>query len=148
MRSLILFFIGIIFGTGTGVLLALPSPEHNHASHFDPAHDHTTVTPWEGDEPAIALQLTPDGDADGSFNLFVDTKGFTFAPEHVNQASVQGEGHAHIYLNGEKIMRIYGPWVHLEGLPSGALLRVSLNTNDHTDWGYLDMPIATEMFVP
>jgi len=145
MRALILFFIGIIFGTGTGVLLALPSPEHDHASHTDPSHDHTAVSVWEGKEPTLTVHLTPEGD--GAYNLFVETTGFTFAPEHVNQASVQGEGHAHLYVDGEKIMRIYGPWVHLDNLPRGALLRVSLNTNDHTEWGYNGMPIAAEMYV-
>lgn len=146
MRSLILFFIGIIFGTGTGVLLALPSPEHDHSGHSSADHDHSAVSPWVGAEPSIALQLLPEDD--GSFNLFVETTGFTFAPEHVNQASVQGEGHAHVYVNGEKIMRIYGPWVHIDSLPSGGLLRVSLNTNDHTEWGFDGMPIAAEMYIP
>lgn len=146
MRAIILFIIGILFGTGTGFLLALPTIEHDHAGHNDPSHEHSIVTAWTGPEPTIAIELMPE--SEGEFNLRVDVTGFTFAPEHVNQPTVQGEGHAHVYIDGLKIARIYGPWTHLTGIKSGAVLRVTLNANDHTAWGYNGMPIAAEVVVP
>ncbi len=55
-----------------------------------------------------------------------------FAPEHAGQGDVPGEGHAHLYLNGEKIARIYGDWYHLAALPAGQnVLRVGLYSNSH-----------------
>ena len=43
-----------------------------------------------------------------------------------------GEGHAHIYVNGEKINRIYGNWYHIQELPKGQnMVTVKLSTNDH-----------------
>ena len=38
-----------------------------------------------------------------------------FAPENVNQADVDGQGHAHIYVDGEKVSRVYGERFHLTG---------------------------------
>lgn len=146
MRALILFIIGIVFGTGTGFLLALPVVEHDHAGHDDPSHEHSIVTAWTGPEPTIAIALMPEGN--GAFNLRIDETGFIFAPEHVNQATVQGEGHAHVYLDGVKIARIYSQWAHLTEIKSGSILRVTLHANDHTAWGYNGQPVAAEVVVP
>ena len=64
--------------------------------------------------------------------FFVSWRNFEFAPERVNQASVVTEGHAHLFINGEKITRLYGPWYYLSLLPVGEHeLRVELNGNGH-----------------
>lgn len=45
---------------------------------------------------------------------------------------VPGEGHAHVYLNGLKLTRLYENSLEIGALPAGAYtLRVSLNTHDH-----------------
>ena len=54
-----------------------------------------------------------------------------------------GEGHAHIEIDGVKIARWYGSWGHIPWLPRGEHeLRVSLNTNDHQEYAFGDVPIA------
>jgi hypothetical protein len=66
------------------------------------------------------------------WNLEIQAQHFRFAPEHVNQTNQPGEGHGHLYINGEYYSRVYGPWLHLTALPSGRNhLTVSLNANDH-----------------
>lgn len=42
------------------------------------------------------------------------------------------EGHAHIYLNGEKLTRVYSEWYYIPSLPPGEhTLTVGLNANGH-----------------
>jgi len=43
---------------------------------------------------------------------------------------VAGEGHAHLYLDGEKVARVYGRWFHIpEPGPGAHSVRVTLNAN-------------------
>jgi hypothetical protein len=58
---------------------------------------------------------------------------FKFTPERANQPSDSyQEGHAHLYINGKKVTRIYGNWYYLSELPAGRNeVRVSLNGNGH-----------------
>ena len=146
MRALILFAIGLVFGTGLGFMLGSPVEGHDHAGHGDMRHDMSAVTPWAGPAPSIALTVLDDrGDAK---NLFMDISGFTFTPETVNTPPVAGTGHVHVYLDGAKYARAYGPWLLVKNAPSGSVIRVTLNANDHTGWGLGDQPIAAEITVP
>lgn len=146
MRSLILFVIGIVFGTGLGFILGTPMEGHDHAGHSDTGHDHSALTEWTTPPPSFALVVTDDiGDAK---NMFIDVAGFSFTPETVNAAPIAGTGHAHIYVDGVKTVRAYAPWVHLSDAPSGSVVRVTLNANDHTGWAIEGQPIVAEITVP
>ena len=80
--------------------------------------------------PAITLQVYALGD--GSYNLQLQTSNFTFTPQNIDMAPVMGEGHAHLYVDGVKLARLYGEWHHLPTLPPGAeVLTVSLFANNH-----------------
>lgn len=84
--------------------------------------------------PSVAIALHKD--AMSGYNLEITPTNFRFAPEHVNGAVVPNEGHAHLYIDGKKIARVYGTWMHLSGdfFPSGSHeVRVTLNANDHSD---------------
>lgn len=90
--------------------------------------------------PSIKLGVKKDS-ASG-WNLHLMTENFTFTPENIDQAKDEPEGHAHVYVDGEKIARIYGPWFHLSGLTPGAhTIRVSLNANDHSEFVLNGEPI-------
>lgn len=98
------------------------------------AHAALDVSTWD-ETPSVAIKLHED--AMGGYNLEVTPTHFTFAPQHVNGAVVEGEGHAHIYINGTKYGRLYGPWIYL---PASAFkkgenntVRVTLNANNHSD---------------
>ena len=83
--------------------------------------------------PAVAVAVARD--AIGGWNLHIETKNFRFAPEHASLPHMDGEGHAHLYVNGRKAARIYGPWHHIEALPAGEVeIVVSLTANDHRDF--------------
>lgn len=81
---------------------------------------------------APTLDLKVYALADGSFNLQLQTSNFTFTPQNIDMAPVPGEGHAHLYVDGVKLARLYGEWHHLPTLPPDAeALTVSLYANNH-----------------
>ncbi len=80
--------------------------------------------------PTVELNAFPL--PDGSFNLQVLTSHFTFTPQNIDKAPILGEGHAHLYVDGVKIARLYGEWHHLPTLPPDSkILTVSLYANNH-----------------
>ena len=96
---------------------------------------HGTVEASE--EMSVEVEVTEDP-VDG-FNIHIIATGLTFTPEKVNTEHVEGEGHAHLYLNGEKIARVYSPWFNVSSrfLAEGENeLRVTLNSNDHNYYAY------------
>ena len=83
----------------------------------------------------MAVSLTMEEDALTGGNLFVETEGFTFAPQSAGGDHVSGEGHAHVYVNSVKIGRLYGRAMQLGKLAAGRnKVRVTLNANDHSDY--------------
>lgn len=144
-RGLGLFVIGLVFGGGLGFTLAagygITFDGHDHgeaAAHGAPgqaaeAHAQMHDAPLEisaVEAPEISLLLSEDPVS--GYNLEVKTRHFDFAPKQAGQAHVPGQGHAHVYVNGEKVARLYGAWLHLPALPEGeALVEVTLNANDH-----------------
>lgn len=146
-KTFMFLLIGLFFGTGAGFLIAASTgvhleghshdgPEvHDHSAHdhgeSGDAHDHSVLTEADGPPPGVSLMLHPDGRQ--SRNLEIRVENFTFDPKAVNGAHVSGRGHAHVYVDGVKIGRAYGPWYHLSALPEGEHeVRVTLNANDHT----------------
>lgn len=149
--------IGLFFGAGLGFLFAaanevtLSGHDHGaHAGHGDHAmgsHMHAPLdVSGEGPLPELALALSPDGP--GAWNLHMMTQNFRFTPEAVNGPHQPGTGHAHIYVNGTKLARTYGPWFQLTGLRGGDMVRVTLNANSHDELANGDTPIAAMITVP
>lgn len=66
------------------------------------------------------------------WNLSIHVSRFKFTPNHVNQKHKTGEGHAHLYVNGIKIARMYSPYYHISNLPLiDNEISVVLNSNAH-----------------
>ena len=104
-------------------------------------HVHETQDVSAQDAPEI-VDFRVEKDASGGWNVFITTQNFTFTPEHVNQPHVAGEGHAHLYINGSKLARLYGPAYHIESLPYGPHeMRVVLETNEHHEYAIAGRPI-------
>ena len=81
--------------------------------------------------PAIAIEVTEDP-VEG-WNLRVLTIDFEIVPENVSTAHIDGEGHMHLYIDGEKVSRLYGAWHHIGPLAPGEHeVRVELSANDHS----------------
>jgi hypothetical protein len=84
-------------------------------------------------ENHMSVSLRVEQDAIEGGNLYVETDGFTFAPQDAGGSHVAGQGHAHVYVNGVKVGRIYGRALQLGNLAAGENeVRVTLNANDHS----------------
>ncbi len=119
------------------------SPGHNHGGM---GHDHQPMEIPPG-QPIPEVDLVVHSDAMQGWNLEVKVSNFELMPSQVNQADQVDEGHAHLYVNGEKVTRIYGNWYYLKNLEPGEnQLRVTLNTNGHKALYHQGKPIEdTEM---
>jgi len=106
-------------------------PVHVHAP-FD-----VTDSPMRPD-----VQLTVEPDKHAGWNIQVTTTNFRFTPDRTGTEPVAGEGHAHLYLDGNKVARMYGPWYHIPDPGIGPHeLRVALNANDHSEFAFDGTPV-------
>ena len=126
-------FVGIIV-----ILLMNPPVEiedHDHVAEMPHTHDmhaHEQMELPTQNAPTVALSVTPDAKA--GWNLQIQTTNFEFAPERASSEHIAGEGHAHLYIDGEKITRVYGNWYYLPELTPGEHeIEVTLNSNSHED---------------
>ncbi|MDJ0640358.1 MAG: hypothetical protein QNJ20_16145 [Paracoccaceae bacterium] len=141
LRALAFLIIGLAFGGGIGFVLGSGQSRENavsgaeqmdHSLHEGEAHEHSEVlsVPAGPDAPSLELNLVPDPET--GWNLNVITENFAFAADNAGLAHKDGQGHAHLYVNGEKRARVYGPWFHIDSLPPGEVeVEITLNTNDH-----------------
>ena len=106
----------------------------------------------------ISLEVAPKAslvikkDPTGGFNVQVKTTNFLWRPELASMQHVSGEGHAHVYLDGRKIMRIYNEWFHLNtyqfSTRSGEqLLSIEFVGNDHAPYTIQGLPVGVEQVV-
>ncbi len=169
MRTFVLFLIGLTFGAASGFVLAagngITFDGHDHADAAQHGGmvgtDHATVghgnmdhammhdLPLEMDATvAPSLDIMVMKDPMSGYNLHVMVGNFSFAPKSASLAHVDGKGHAHVYANGVKLGRLYGPWMHLDSLPKGDVkIEVTLNTNDHRPLTVDGTPIAAKTTV-
>ena len=149
-RSLALLAIGLLLGGGVGFFLAAannvaldghhdgPDARSGHAGHA--RHGGTIELPAGPNAPTLDLRMVRD--AASGWNLRIATTNFHFAPERVNAAHRPGEGHAHVYVDGKKLARVYAPWFHLGDLPAGTVeIAVTLNANDHSELTVAGTPL-------
>lgn len=102
-------------------------------SHGGTSHSHKKMEIPSG-KPVPNVDLVVHPDAMKGWNIELKLTNFEFAPESVNQDSNPNEGHAHLYVNDEKITRVYGNWYYLGSLEPGSnKITVTLNTNKHED---------------
>ena len=113
-----------------------------HANHME-EHENFDISNINGvDIPEIDGRIKQD--RTGNWMLKITTKNFIFKPEKLgsNEQKVN-EGHAHLYINGEKKNRIYGQYFDLGTLKPGVYdVRVTLNTNDHRELMFKGKQIA------
>jgi len=100
--------------------------------------------------PTISLGVKKD--PTGGFNVQVMTTNFTWTPESASEKHIEGQGHAHVYLANQKIIRLYNNWFHLNTFQfaetSGEqLLRVELVGNDHSPITVNAQQISSELLV-
>ena len=125
--------------------MILPSTERLGAIAPTP-HDKVVSLPSGPQAPSLVLEIQKDPVA--GWNLHVGTENFRFSPENASGDHVSGEGHAHVYVNGEKLARLYGNWIHIGQLPKGSVtVSATLNSNDHRALEVGGKPLKAEITV-
>lgn len=146
-RTLLVGIFGILFGIFLNMYVftgnnPAPISESMQMRHGHPPLEISTEIPT----PTLTLEATPD--MMGGYNIRILTENYAWTPENTNIDPVQGEGHAHLYVNMIKVARIYSEWFHLpeEELQEGInVIRATLNANDHSEWSINGEAIADEI---
>ena len=100
--------------------------------------------------PQATLEVRKD--PTGGFNVHVVTSNFVWRPEMASMQHMAGEGNAHVYLDGRKIMRIYNEWFHLNTFqfatkPGEQLLTIEFVGNDHAPYTIQGLPVGAEALI-
>ncbi|MEP5761278.1 MAG: copper chaperone PCu(A)C [Litoreibacter sp.] len=91
--------------------------------------------------PKITLTATNGPSAEGA-EIALDIENFAFVRAENDTAHVPNHGHAHIYLNGLKLGRLYDTKFSLGSVPTGTYeLVVSLNSNTHQPYMNGETPV-------
>lgn len=112
------------------------------AQHSMMNHGQGLDVPADQPIPSIALTVVPEGDR---WHVSVTVSSFRFAQELVDGPHVPGTGHAHLYIEGTKLGRLYQPEAWINALPTGQhTVEVALFSNDHRALQANGKPIAAE----
>jgi len=139
MKLMAVILTGWILGIATIV------PSEAHTSGATTVHEIAQAA-----APQVSLEIKKD--PTGGFNVHVVTSNFVWRPEMASMQHVPGEGHAHVYLDGRKIMRIYNEWFHLNTYqfstkPGEQLLSIEFVGNDHAPYTIQGLPVGAEQVV-
>lgn len=159
-KLIVIGIVALVIGTGAGYSLA--EIEDGPRDHDDAmkmqhqtansdamtmaGHDHEIYNIDSQDAPTVSLDVQKDSKS--GYNVHVETTNFDFTPDQAGMENYDGEGHAHLYVNGEKIARMYGEWYHIPVLnPGENVITVTLNTNNHMIYAIDDKPIEASQTV-
>lgn len=127
------FFSFIVIFSFVSIMLYF----HNQSGHTT-ASGHSAIHNQEAIEiPETYTVPTITGsvmkDLSGTWLLEIQTEHFNFTPKKIGSENISyNEGHAHLYVNGNKINRIYGNYYNLDYLKPGTYhIKVTLNGNNH-----------------
>ena len=85
--------------------------EHPNKEHHEHHHSNKEVDPTL---PLPSVTLRTEKDLKGGYNIFIETEYFTFVPEKAStEHAVPNEWHAHLYVDHQKVGRVYGNAYHI-----------------------------------
>lgn len=122
-----------------GVLVApafrdMPEPERPPLSMMPMQMDEGMIHPTRevvSDTPP-SLTMTVEKDRMDGWNITLAPENFEFTPDQAGEDGAPNTGHAHLYIDGAKVARLYGVHYHMPDLPAGQYeFVVSLSSNDH-----------------
>ncbi|WP_444936689.1 hypothetical protein ACJJIW_03240 [Microbulbifer sp. JMSA004] len=132
-----------------GLANSATAQQDPHAGHKGDQHPVVEI-PLHNAAPRIELDIRRDKMS--GYNLHINYDRFELeSPRYANDTSEQFlEGHAHLYINGKKIQRVYGPDLHLPDKlfkPGFNQITVTLNAHDHSTWSRGGKRILATLFI-
>lgn len=95
------------------------------------------------DLPNVWMDIT--NDPTGGYNIHLNTMNFSFTPQNVGHEDVMGEGYAQLFINGQKIERLYSSWFHIPAMDPGTYtVVVTLESNNSNDFCIRGTPIQSK----
>ena len=125
------------------------SPRQKTAMHH---HQTKQPVPKNAYTPSLTLQAVKD--AMSGYNLILEIQKYQIGMPVENlkpillEDKIVLQGHAHLYVNGVKIQRVYGRFVHI---PKSVFkngensIRVTLNNHQHATWTMAGQIIESEI---
>ena len=105
----------------TFISLKEPKEHHHHSDDF---------VEFVGASPTLDIEVIEDKKS--GWNVYVGLVGMLIDPVMGDGNHVDGAGHLHLYLNGEKTARLYGTATHIDSFPNGKVeVMVALYNNLH-----------------
>lgn len=146
---IIALIIGLSGGYALGSLNDSDDMSNTQTTEQTDTASHPHMSKYEVEtENAPKVELVVSEDAKSGYNIAIIATDFTFTPEKVNSENVMGEGHAHLYVDGVKIARLYSPYFHYDSSFEGTkTFRVTLNANDHSEYALNGATIESEIQV-
>ncbi len=104
----------------------------------------------EANEPHPSVRMEIVDDPAGGWNVHAVPANFRLAPASASSRHADGEGHMRLYINGERVTRLYETWYQMPPLVAGTHeIRVDLGTNDHApltvDGAVVDAVVTLEV---
>ncbi len=122
-----------LFNYPLAMVKADSTHEHHNTTTSDHSHKMLDISNLSN-IPTLKVEIFPDKVR--GWNLYLNTTNFEFISPTIENSN-PNQGHAHLYINGEKVSRIYGNWFYLPELKTGNNeIKVTLNTNNHQDLIY------------
>ncbi len=139
---------GSLGGFGSGVTSGSEMAGMDHSGHSMEGmdHDHSQTRSSDDLPPSAMVHLMPEGGC--AFNIHIMAENFVFSPQNVNGDHVPGEGHAHIYIDGKKLSRVYSEWFHFTAPVGAKQVEVTLNANDHATLTVGGTPVTATAQLP
>lgn len=140
---IIVLIIGAVGGYLIGSHEPAIDPEVEGGDHEIHLHEKQNVV---GVPPQVKLEVYEVGE--NEFVAEVITTNFILAPLSVSSEAKQGEGHAHIYVDGLKLNRVLDRFYNLGKLEVGEHeISVRLSSNDHKELAVDDVVISDSKVV-
>jgi hypothetical protein len=148
-------FIRSLLGLSVLMLtLVAACSDSNDDTHADDGRDHVhsdesetaQMREWSG-SPVPRVELSFDDSLEHTL-LVVVADGFTFTTADVTDP-VDGEGHGHLYVDGELLTMFYEPEFQLphDVVAEHHVLTVTLSTNDHLEYTKDGEPVGESILV-
>jgi hypothetical protein len=141
LRSLIIGAVIFFFVLIAGIVLLIQDPLDVSSSYLPerdsvPAASGGENHAFSSEKPSLAMDVKLEGT---SAEVTLLTQNFKFVTTDESGKQVHGQGHAHLYLDGKLIYKVYDPKFIVKKLPKGEHeLRVELVYNNHLPYNKVE----------